>query len=639
MGIPGRSETAYLVDLDFECDGKPLWPHSYKSPQGPILFPDPDETGMQFLDESTNKRTGPTWQWPLSGGKLKFQIEPSETGGICLRWSWASKSKKPIPLRIRTFWGMRDLHSLQGQIWNWIDQQETAGTGRVDITSRDGRSAYCYLTGDWKWISDPCWYKDFHYVEEIERGYPGVENLFSAGWTEIQLKSGESFEWLIVEDPGDLPHDLEITNRSKKNVKNESKKKKSFVRSAISDFTLTRPAGVVAGYPWFGEWGRDTFVSLPGITAELLREEKEPERVWDWAREVLHRWGNWIEETGMLPNVIEKDGECQWQSADATLWWCHSLASLWSLSLASASGSSPLSGIQEEFGSLLSHAINAIKNNQHTFLKCRSDLLLEVTASHATWMDARIGGRAVTPRQGLLPEINALWFQANCLNALWAGVEAHDELWNMGKSVLLQCREPERSNTVFLHSLPLAPSFVLNDRESLERDLIEIATDFWTPVGLRTLRPSNPQFRVHCVGSQEQRDLSYHQGLVWGWLGGHFEMARHRYISPGDGPTRAKTNSEQLRFDHASFDKMFTIGLLKDMPIEGHIPEIFDAEPPFTPRGAPAQAWSLACLEEAKSRRRLKLDQKITKILAQRWLERSERKPRSKRQNQEGVSL
>jgi 4-alpha-glucanotransferase len=191
------------------------------------------------------------------------------------------------------------------------------------------------------------------------------------------------------------------------------------------------------------------------------------------------------------------------------------------------------------------------------------------------------------------------------LESLLSLSENFKELEELGNAALT-CREQDRPNGIFLHSIPLAPSFVLKNKGVLERDLFEIAENFWTPVGLRTLKPTSFGFRAHCIGDQTQRDRAYHQGPAWGWLGGHFEMAKHR-------------------MDEGRFDKMFTTGILKDMPIEGHIAEIFDAEPPFTPRGAPAQAWSLACVEESKARRRLKIDPKITKVLAQRWMGRKQR--------------
>src|SRR5205823_4623140 len=158
---------------------------------------------------------------------------------------------------------------------------------------------------------------------------------------------------------------------------------------------------------------------------------------------------------------------------------------------------------------------------------------------HSTWMDARVNGIAVTPRMGRLPEINALWFQARCLHALWltenrAGADPAllSQLEALGKQAL-ECKEPHRPNTIFLHSLPLSPSFVMREQEALGADLAGIAERFWTPVGLRTLDASDPHFHAHCVGNQDQRDFSYHQGPAWAWLGGHYLMARAR-LAPAE---------------------------------------------------------------------------------------------------------
>ncbi|MGZ3689576.1 MAG: amylo-alpha-1,6-glucosidase, partial [Bdellovibrionota bacterium] len=125
----------------------------------------------------------------------------------------------------------------------------------------------------------------------------------------------------------------------------------------------------------------------------------------------------------------------------------------------------------------------------------------------------------------------------------------------------------------------------------------------------RTLAPGHPGYQARCVGTQAERDLVYHQGPAWGWLRGHFEMARAR------AETQVLGGEEQG-------------GGLPEMPIPGHLAELFDAEAPFTPRGAPAQAWSLACLEEHAARRRGRIDPKLSKVFAQRWLNRSERRKR-----------
>ena len=577
QGIVGRSESAFLSDLELKCDGQFLWPHLYSGPEGQVISPDPANIPCRYsLD------TYPSWRWKLSKGEFCFRIAAGKPGGIALEWSWHSRTGTALDLVVRPLFAMRELHGLGGRVWNW----KSIGPGRAAV----GPIAVSML-GDFEWVSvsNDLWYRDFHYTEEAQRGYPAEENLYSAGILKSRVQSGGTCALILAEDPADLRVPAEQT-----------------VHPAL-DFVLTRPAGVVAGFPWFGEWGRDTFVALPGIVAAWIGAGGEPSQVWSWASEVLLRWGEWIGRKGMLPNCILKQGEAQWESADATLWWCHALASLWFFSVASDSKWIPESEIRREFRGLLSHAIDSIRTGGHLHLLEDSDGMLEVTTPHSTWMDARVDGVPVTPRGGRLPEINALWFQARCLQLLWLEasqggleVEQFEEVAEIGRRAL-ECVEPDRPNSVFLHSIPLAPSFVLGDHAKLTSDLGHIGAHFWTPVGLRTLIPSHPAYKPHCMGEQSQRDRSYHQGPAWAWLGGHYEMARMRIGKP-------------------EFRPMFPKKMMKEVPIEGHVPELFDAEPPFTPRGAPAQAWSMACLEEAVARKKLRGDSKLTKILARRWI-------------------
>jgi glycogen debranching enzyme len=523
----------------------------------------------------------------LNRGQFTFAVEAPDPAGIGLRWSWHSEQGDSVLLKVRGFWAMRDLHELGGQAWALTHLAQLDGAQRGTIVSRsgatEGRESFCLFRGAWRWNADPLWLESFYYSEEAERGYSATENLYSAGFFETTLGPEQGCDWVSSMDPGTFEQPLQYSFESKKAP-----------RSKIFDFVLRDPAGVVAGFPWFGEWGRDTFVALPGIVGSFI--ESGIERGDSWVDELMHRWGYWISSHGQIPNVIEKESHAQWESCDGTLWWCHSLAALWMFSLSSPSW---FSRLKENFSPLLKQAVASITLGRHPFLVRNKDGLLSVTGSHTTWMDARVQGVAVTPRLGVLPEINALWFQALCLSWVWSGEPTFQELVTLGKKVL-ECREPLRPNTIFLHSIPLAPSFVLNDSRSLERDLTELSESLWTPLGLRTLSPTTFHFKSHYFGNQEARDLAYHQGPVWAWLGGHFEIARHR-----------------LPRMQSRYDKMFPPDLLKEMPIFGHIAELFDAEPPFSPRGAPAQAWSLACFEEARIRRLLKVDEKMKHEIAQ----------------------
>lgn len=584
MGVAGRSETAFLLDLEIHCNGVSLWPHAYLSHHGKVESPTAKARFTYLGGE-------PCWIWVLPDGVLKMRVR-ALSDGVALSWHWVAqgrssknkggRSSKNLPARLelRGLWGMRPLHAMGGFEWTW---QVSEGSSQAHVVGPRGQEASCELLGGpWFWQEDPQWYRNFHYSEERQRGYPAEEDLFSAGVLQIDLASQAACSWKLGTG------------------KSEIFRKK---RTGSLDFILQSPPGIVAGYPWFGEWGRDTFVSLPGIACSHPGLES-------WALDLLRYWGNWIQKEGMLPNILSQKGGPQWESADATLWWCHSLASLWAFSL-----SRPfMPTLREEMGPLLGQAISAIRNGVHRFLRETSEGLLEVSTPHTTWMDARVDDRAVTPRLGILPEINALWFEARCLHWLWSDSACVEELEEMGKRIL-KIKEENRPNGVFLHSITLAPSFVLRDWNGLRDEVFRLMRGYWTPVGLRSLSSDDPRYHSVYQGNQRERDLAYHQGPVWGWLGGHFNMAIRRFKSHDRTPNN----------DHSIGQEVFSSTVLRKMPLKSHISEIFDADPPWTPRGAPAQAWSLACLEEARAQKRWRVDDGISRILAQRWLGRQER--------------
>ncbi|MGZ3688715.1 MAG: glycogen debranching enzyme N-terminal domain-containing protein, partial [Bdellovibrionota bacterium] len=307
LGIPGRAETCFLSELEIECNGQNLWPHRYAGPSGePVEHPAPS-AAVSF--EQTE--FGPLWSWKIKEGPLRFSVSGGEQGGIRLSWAWSSSSRKAAHLRVRPFWALRPLHGIGGTAWQWqaLPQVQT-GERRALIIGENGEENECALSGAWEWKEDPLWYRNFLYTEELERGYAPSEDLFAAGLLEVTLPAGDSASLTLAVNREDLDCPFSPAKR----------------KSRAQDFVLTQPAGLVAGFPWFGEWGRDTFVSLPGIVAARLRAGENPEHVWVWAKELLLSWGQWIGSAGMLPNLIESGGSHQWESADATLWWCHAVA-------------------------------------------------------------------------------------------------------------------------------------------------------------------------------------------------------------------------------------------------------------------------------------------------------------------------
>ena len=602
LGIPGRAETAFLADFELQINGQRIWPHRYGAGHSntpantlaDVSVIDPTQVpGVHF--ESTAR--GPSWQFPVSGGTLSFHVRSGRTGsrsgnqssGIRLIWKWAGL--EPVRFSLRPMFAMRPLHENGGRPWHLEKEGEIFRIITADQVV--AKEIFCAWSAPVRWTPEPLWYRNFFYAEEQARGYTANEDLFTDGHFDFDLQPGQQIGWSLATQD----EELSLGSDAKGGDLEESAHENCL---RAHDFVLRDPAGIVAGFPWFGEWGRDTFVSLPGLVVARLDGGDSKTEVREWAYEILTRWGAWIERVGMIPNMMEQDGSHQWESADGALWWCHSLASLWVLTIDDAE---LFPDLEDRFSRILGAAIRAINDGRHLFLKKNDHGLLEVTEAHTTWMDAKVDGAAVTSRMGVLPEINALWFQAKILHFLWTGDGEFTEIESLGHAVLL-AKESDRPNEIFLHSLPLAPSFVLQDWESLRADLKNSRRKFLKPVGLRSLSPKSMDYIGHCVGHQRERDQAYHQGSVWGWLAGHYEMAESR--SPEVLSGRELPQAESL-FGHGEF------------PIRGHIPEIFDGDPPHLPRGTPAQAWSLACSVESQVRKSRQLDRKLTKVLAKRW--------------------
>lgn len=566
--VTGRGTLCGLADLEVQLDGVSVWPHLYSggdSPEQVMSYPG-------FSAISVISASPPEWEISLESGKLSFRVESKETGSIDLIWRWKGKKKKGPMITVRPLFGFRNLHGLGGKPWVWRGDQNEA-------RALDGQGDAIKLNSQgFAWRESRDWYRNFVYPEELARGYECREDLYSAGYWE-----------------GNLVQDQALVLKLTSPAKQKSRLPAQLPRSPVLDFVLLDPPGIVAGFPWFGEWGRDSFVSLPGICMAWLDAGGAPEQVEGWAIALLKRWGAWIESDGMLPNLVDSDGQPQWDSSDATLWWCHSLAALWQMSLLPSSQA--FKSLESSMLPLLESALRSIEQGKHRHLKQTREGFLAVNTPHSTWMDARVDGSPVSPRQGLLPDINALWYQAKLLHALWERrpIEELGEIFgpHAVHQLIEAVEEHERPNRVFLHSLPLAPTFISaawsGDQTLARIDLTHIQHSFKTPRGLRTLDPDSSEFQPSYAGTQKDRDRAYHQGTAWAWLGAHFEMARLRFLADGSVSGRALQKPDSVL-------------------IEGHLEELSDPISPFRPAGAPAQAWSLACYEEARLRNALSLD-------------------------------
>ncbi len=446
-----------------------------------------------------------------------------------------------------------------------------------------------------------CWYHNFEYAQEAARGLDFQEDQYSPGYFVCQLEADEtrflvaSVDSLGAFDPGDAL-DRERCRRGSLSarrshapvqVRELAAAADTFLVSRSSNSDQGKSRGVIAGYHWFEEWGRDAMISLPGLTLVTGRH--------DVACEVLAAYAEHRRD-GLIPNRIpDAGGRPDYNTVDATLWM------FWTVQkYLDYSGDE---GFVGKFLPILVDVIDWYVRGTRYGIGVDSDGLLRAgeAGTQLTWMDAKVGDWVVTPRHGKPVEINALWHNAlkfvEELGADHAGPSAEEvaqqflrRFWNPECKYLNDVVDGDtpadsslRPNQILAVSLPY-PS-VEGERarsvvEAIQRDLL-------TPYGLRTLSPHDPRYRGRYRGDQCERDGAYHQGTVWPWLLGPFITGYVR-TAEDKGAARARARGWLGAFE----EHMHDAGL-------GQVSEIFDGEEPHQPRGCIAQAWSVAELLRA----------------------------------------
>jgi predicted glycogen debranching enzyme len=345
---------------------------------------------------------------------------------------------------------------------------------------------------------------------------------------------------------------------------------------------------VIAGYPWFGDWGRDTMISLPGLCLATGR--------FDEARLILETFARFV-DGGMLPNVFPGAGDKpEYNTVDAALWYIEA----WRAYLDATGDEAVLRRVFPVLASIADGYTNGtrygIKVDPHDGLVRAGEPGVQLT-----WMDARVGDWVVTPRIGKPVEINALWYNALLALAAMAerigrGGTGYQAAAEKAKAGFARFVRPDgrglydvidgpggddsslRPNQVFAVSLSQSPL-----EPAQQRAVIDACTPLATPYGLRSLGPDDPAYCREITGPPPQRDGAYHQGTVWAFLLGHWALALYRVAGDAAAAQAVLAGIEPHLSD---------AGL-------GQISEVFDGDPPHTPRGCPAQAWSVACTLEA----------------------------------------
>ncbi len=575
--------------------------------------------------ESFRHEPWPRWSHRLPGG-LRVEHEIFAVHGaprVALAWRLLGEVPDPAPrLCVRLFLSGRDYHALHHE----------NPAFRFEPEQRDGRLVWrpyadlpeIAVRANARYVPESVWYRNFRYDEERARGLDFAEDLAAPGVLCFDLGAGDAVCLLAAGDAETGSGVRDTPRQSFGRLREAERARRAAfptpLARAADAYVGRRGAGrtLVAGYPWFTDWGRDTFIALRGLALA-------PGRL-DVAREILLEWSAAVSD-GMLPNRFADRGESpEFNSVDASLWY---VIAVHELLAAAARGAEPLA--PEERGRL-EQATRAVlegyaKGTRYG-IRLEADGLLAAGAPgvQLTWMDAKLGDWVVTPRIGKPVEIQALWI--NALSLAGQGDEGFARLgaratesfrarfWNESSGGLYDVVDVEhragavdaacRPNQIFaVGGLPLS----LLDGARARRLVDGVEARLWTPLGLRSLAPGEPGYAPHYRGGVRERDAAYHQGTAWPWLLGPFVEAWLRVRGGAEWARRAARE----RFLAPLLAHLDEAGL-------GHVSEVADAEPPHTPGGCPFQAWSLGEL--------LRLDAALTAVA-------EDRTPASKRRRSE----
>src|SRR5216683_1848189 len=597
-----------------------------------------DPQGYNYLDTFSLEADVPCFRYQLDENitleKRVWMEYGQNTTYVQYALSAASAhaaNDRPLNLTFTPFCVYRSHHATTHGDANWHFLVENQGN-RCRIRAYEEAPAYVLVLGpSAQFTTTGNWFWGVKHRRDTERGLPDVEDVYQPGTFRIQMLPGERVTIVISAEPqlqaefGSAQHEAAVEQawtRHQQRVQqilakaNHTKfplpqRDPVLARLALAadQFIVARPANtqdsqadngqeqhstdlmtIIAGYPWFADWGRDSMISLPGLLLSTGRYNE--------ARGLLKAFASYT-HGGLIPNRFPDSGEApEYNTIDATLWMFHAIDRYlkatedWSL-------------LNELFLTLSSIIDWHVEGTIYGIGVDVADGLLRggTAGVQLTWMDAKVGDWVVTPRHGKPVEIQALWYNALCImddlahkfgddaghnryrNMAAVASWAFNRLfWNENSGCLydkINGGPPDasiRPNQIF--AVSLFHTMLSSDRA---KSVVEkVQEQLLTPYGLRSLAPSDPQYRGRYTGDPTSRDGAYHQGTVWPWLLGPFITA---YVKVNGGSGSARRQAAEWL---TPLKGHLTVGGL------GQISEIFDGEPPHRPRGCIAQAWSVA---------------------------------------------
>jgi predicted glycogen debranching enzyme len=560
---------------------------------------DPD--GYRNIERFRLDGTIPVWTYACGDALVEKRVWMEQGANTTYVRYAIVRGDRPLSLEARALVNHRDYHALtRGGPWRM--RVETVAGG-LRVNAFEGAPPVVLLAPGAAATPAHTWYENFQLARERERGLDDREDHLHAGTFEGPIEPGRPFTLVLSMDPavatdGEAAlerrrrHDTCVvaTARAARPGDDAEPPWVEHLALAADQFVVACPrAGdpdgltIIAGYPWFGDWGRDTMIALPGLTLTTGRPEI--------AARILRTFAGFVDR-GMLPNRFPDRGETpEYNTVDATLWYFEAVRACHA-----ATGDD---GLLEELFPVLEHIVGEhVRGTRHSIGVDPADGLLRSgePGVQLTWMDAKIGDWVVTARTGKAVEINALWY--NALRAMavfarrlgrspepWGGmadrvVRSFGRFWHDG---LGYCQDvvdgPDgddaslRPNQIIAVSLPFTPLAAERRRGVVDA----CARHLLTSHGLRSLAPAHPRYRASYGGDAWTRDSAYHQGTVWSWLLGPFALAHFRVY--GD---REIARSFLGPMAH----HVGAYGV-------GSVAEVFDGDAPFRPGGCIAQAWGV----------------------------------------------
>lgn len=528
---------------------------------------------------------------------------------VLVRWTLVSGSR-PARFSIRPLLACRDADAVSVENMALEPRVERLEHGvRCQPYSALPPVSMTVSARRWRFDAAPTWFRRTEFSTDLARGYEGHDDQFSPGFFTFPVEPGEAVTVAVtISDPAGHPavlFDAEVESRLARRP--SGKGLRATLAAAADDYLWRSPSGrlgVIAGFPWFSEWGRDTFISLPGL---LLSRGKVEE-----CGAALSAAVPWIAD-GLLPNRFGASrADSDYASADAALWFARAVR-LYDLTAREVGGPSR-NGARERLLGLLRPALAEIARGYEAGTRFGiggdgSGLVrLSDPAGNLTWMDAKADGVPVTPRHGCPVEIAALWcfllryladlhLRAGDPNAAAAAAGRAERaeraflarLWLPDRSRLADAWREGGPDPTIRPNMVIAASLEWSPLSREQRKDVVLAADarLVTPRGLRTLDPRHPEYCPRYEGGVLSRDRAYHQGTVWPWLCGAYVEATLRAYG-AERPVVSRLAGWLDGFEDATTE----MGL-------GHVAEVYDGDPPHRAGGAFAQAWSVAELLRA----------------------------------------